>query len=674
MPILRFFVQFLPRRCLLRLSYAVATSLLSGLSLLFPVPAPAQSGIAGQGGAPATGWPMYNKNYDGQRFSTLTEINAGNVHGLQEVCRIKIAQGGSFHTGPLVINDVMYVTTARSTIALDARTCAVRWRSLYQPEQDEVWAANRGVAWLDGRLYRGTADGRILALDAASGRLLWKTAAGDPTRGEFFSSAPIASGKLLYIGVAGGDWGIRGRMMAFDLASGREVWRFNTVPLPHEPGAETWEVPATAESGGGGTWGSYALDVERGEVFVPVANPAPDFAPQVRPGANLYTNSVIVLDAASGKLKWWYQLAPNDGHDYGIGAGPMLFRRSDRKDAVALAAKDGYLYVVDRNTHRLLFKTPSTTIENAGLPPTLEGRRFCPGVYGGSEWNGPAYDQSRNAIFVGAVDWCSIIRSGTPQYKAGRLFMGGSYTQVSEPRGWVTAIDAGSGKVNWRYPSQAPVVAGVTPTAGGLVLTGDLAGNFLALDSQTGKLLHKFDTGGAIAGGVVTYEIAGKQYVATTSGNVSRLTFGGLGSPSIVIMSLQREPGKPPVRLDISRDEPEVRLNIESKGGTASGVRGRLAAWKDALLEKVRKWTGGAGQTTASLAHGKQLFAQNCAGCHGAQGGGLAGPSLLNWHAKMTPEQTMARIKNPVAPMPRLYPAILSESDVADIATYLHTL
>jgi len=318
------------------------------------------------------GWAMYNKSYDGQRFAGLAQINVGNVHGLQELCRIKIAKGGSFHTGPLVVDGVMYVTTPRSTIALDARTCALRWRSLYQPEQEEVWAANRGVAYHDGRLYRGTADGRILALDARTGQVLWKTAGGDPAKGEFFSSAPIAWGKLLYIGIAGGDWGIRGRMMAFDLASGREAWRFNTVPMPHEPGAETWEIAATAQTGGGGTWGSYALDTARGEVFVPVANPAPDFAPHVRPGANLYTNSVVVLDAASGKLKWWYQLAPNDGHDYGIGAGPMLYRRSDGKDAVALAAKDGFVYVVDRATQRLLFRTATTTIENAGC------RRFRP--------------------------------------------------------------------------------------------------------------------------------------------------------------------------------------------------------------------------------------------------------------------------------------------------------
>jgi len=205
------------------------------------------------------------------------------------------------------------------------------------------------------------------------------------------------------------------------------------------------------------------------------------------------------------------------------------------------------------------------------------------------------------------------------------------------------------------------------------VLTGDLAGNFLALDSQSGKLLYQKQTGGAIAGGVVTYEIAGKQYVATTSGNVSRLTFGGLGSPSIIILGLPDTPAKAPVQLDISGDEPEVRLKIEGKGGMG-GVRATLAAWKDAMLGWVTLWNGDSGGQAARLGHGKQLFAQNCAGCHGAQGGGLSGPSLLNWNARMTPEKTMALIKNPGQAMPRLYPSILSESDVSDIAAYLHTL
>lgn len=627
--------------------------------------------------APSADWPLYNKNFHGQRFSELDQIHTGNVGNLREVCRIKLTRGGSFHAGPIVSDGVMYVTTARLTVALDARNCSLLWRSVYVPEEREVWASNRGTVLVKGRLIRGTADGRVIALDARTGALVWKVAAGDPKKGEFFSSAPIAWQGLVFMGIAGGDWGIRGRMMAFNADSGREVWRFNTVPLADEPGAETWERPETRDTGGGGTWGSYALDADRGEVFVPVANPAPDFSPALRPGANLYTNSVVVLDARTGKLKWWYQIAPGDGHDYGIGAAPMLYTQADGRQVVALAPKDGHVYVVDRRTKALLFKTPVTTIENAGLPPTPEGRRFCPGVYGGSEWNGPAFDAARRAIVVGAVDWCSIIKSEPPDAKRrnGSLYMGGSYAQLPPAKGWVTSLDADNGRVNWKYQAEAPVVAGVTPTAGGLVFSGDMAGNFLALDAASGKPLYKFNTGGAIAGGVITYAREGRQYVAATSGNVSRATLGALGSPTIVIMALNGAGNAVPKMIDASRGDGEVP--DLAKGSWRERIASRLAAWMQALrgmADGVTTAVTGTQNAAALAARGKNLYAANCAGCHGADGSGLAGPSLRNLQSRLSPSQTIAIVKHPREPMPALFPSLLSEQDVRDIAAFVHTL
>lgn len=627
---------------------------------------------------PAAGWPMYNKDFLGQRFSSLHQINVGNVAQLREVCRIKLARGGSFHTGPIVVDGVMYVTTARLTIAINPRNCNLLWRSVYVPEEREVWATNRGAALVNGRLIRGTADGRLLSLDAKTGKLLWQTAAGDPKKGEFFSSAPIAWHGLVFTGIAGGDWGIRGRMMAFDLTTGREVWRFNTVPMPHEPGAETWERPETLDHGGGGTWGSYALDIEKEEVFVPVANPAPDFSPALRPGANLYTNSVVVLDARSGKLKWWYQVAPNDGHDYGIGAAPMLYQQADGKQVVAIAPKDGHVYVIDRSTHGLLFKTPVTTIENAGLPPTPEGRRFCPGVYGGSEWNGPAFDAPRRAIVVGSVDWCSIIRSEAPDShrEKGSLFMGGSYKQLSPAMGWVSSLDADNGRIRWQYKAEAPIVAGVTPTAGGVVFTGDMAGNFLALDADSGKLLYKFNTGGAIAGGVITYALEGRQYVASTSGNVSRATLGALGAPAIIVMALQGAENASPKMIDAAGTDGEVP-DLSSKGSWRARFTAMWTTWMQGLRSVMSGATAtvtGTQKAEALALRGKNLFAANCAGCHGADGSGLAGPSLRNLSTRLSDAKIADVIKHPKPPMPTLYPSLLSGQDVHDIAAYVHTL
>ncbi len=502
--------------------------------------------VAASPGAPRgradTDWATYNKDFLGQRFSALKQINTQNVGSLKEVCRIKLAELTSFHNGPVLIDGIMYVTTARDTVALDPRNCGVIWKSTWEPEDVMNPTTNRGVAYLDGRLFRGTNDGRVIALDVKTGTQLWKTVAADPKMGFYMSSAPIAWNGLVFMGTAGSDAGIRGRMMAYDAATGREVWRFNTIPMPGETGHDSWKSGISAETGGGGTWTSYALDVKTGELMVPVANPAPDFNVAYRPGDNLFTNSVVVLDAKTGKLKWWYQVTPNDGHDYDLGAAPVLYRDTRGNDVVALASKDGHVYVVDRKTKKLRFKTPVTTVNYAAMP-TPEGVYACPGMLGGVQWNGPAFDQENRSLYVGAVDWCSEIKSGEVKYVPGQAFFAGSRTQMGKPNGWVTALDSDTGKVKWKYEAGSPVVAGVTSTAGGLVFTGDLAGNFLALESATGKPLYKMATGGAIAGGVITYSIEGKQYVATTSGNVSRSTQTfyplSLGAPSIIILAVQ---------------------------------------------------------------------------------------------------------------------------------------
>jgi alcohol dehydrogenase (cytochrome c) len=240
----------------------------------------------------------------------------------------------------------------------------------------------------------------------------------------------------------------------------------------------------------------------------------------------------------------------------------------------------------------------------------------------------------------------------------------------------VTSLDPDNGRIKWKYRTEAPVVGGVTPTAGGVVLTGDMAGNFLALDSGSGKLLYKFNTGGAIAGGVITYALDGRQYVATTSGNISRLTFGALGSPTIVVLALGD--GKTPARfIDAAKSDGEVPDRKSADNSWKARIAGKLRVWSNALSDKLALWTGSAPakhDDTVILARGQNVFALNCAGCHGAEGGGLAGPSLKRLHAKLTLPQTVDRIKHPKPPMPALYPSLLSEQDVRDVAAYLHTL
>lgn len=486
----------------------------------------------------AAEWPSYNGRLDGRRFSPLDQITPRTINRLNEICRVRMDEGGTFESGPLVLADTLYVTTAHYTVALDPTSCKIKWRHLSAPEDDEVFPVNRGVALLNGKLFRGYADGRLEALDSQTGDVVWHDIVGDPTRGEFISAAPLAWNGLVFVGMAGSDWGIKGRVMAYDAETGREVWRFNTIPSGTEPGAESWSNPAAVAHGGGGSWSTDTLDVSSGELFVPVGNPAPDFTDTGRAGENLYTDSMVVLDARTGSLLWFFQLDAHDSHDLDLAAAPMLYYDSKERPMVALASKDGYVYGINRETHQLVFRSPATTIENERAEVTPDGIRACPGALGGAEWNGPAYDAINKSIIVGMVDWCSILRRYEPKFMGGQLYFGGSFDNIGRGRGWITAFDPDTGAARWKYAADAPIVAGMTPTAGGVTFTGDLAGHFLALDSKTGALLRSWNSGGAVAGGVVTYEVADKQYVAFTSGSVSRATFGESGWPTIVIMSI----------------------------------------------------------------------------------------------------------------------------------------
>jgi alcohol dehydrogenase (cytochrome c) len=486
-------------------------------------------------------WLSFNNHLDGERFSPLKEITPANAARLREVCRVGVDGAATFEAGLLVDNGVIYTDTARETVAIDARTCQVRWRFTYVPDEERAGLSNRGLALMDGRLFRGTGDARLLALDAATGKLLWKDVIGVPRLGEGAQGVPLAWAGIVYMGISGSESGIRGRVMAFDAQTGRELWRFNTIPMGTEKGADTWKRPQTAKTGGGGVWGALTLDVSTGELFVPVGNPWPDIDNGYRPGANLFTNSVVALDARTGALRWWHQVVPSDWQDMDLAAAPVLYRNSEGRDVLAFGGKDGYVTALDRDTHKLLFRTAVTTVQSYPKAATTAGVRICPGYAGGVEWNGPALDRLNNTLVTGAVDACFIVKAAKPTapYVGGRLNFGGSVKTDGPITGWITSIDSDTGKIRWQYHAEKPVIAGVTPTAGGVTFTGDLAGHLLVFNSKTGELVATVQTGGALAGGVVTYEAGGKQYVAFASGNVSRSAFGSLGLPSVVVMGLE---------------------------------------------------------------------------------------------------------------------------------------
>lgn len=577
--------------------------------------------------ATTTAWLSYNNSLDGQRFSPLTEINPGNANQLGEVCRVQIDGPASFHAGLIVSGGIIYTNTSRETVAIDARTCEVRWTYDYQPEETRCGGSNRGMALLNGKLYRGTCDGRLIALEADTGKLLWKNVIAVPRLGESTSAAPLAWQNMVFMGIGGSELGIRGRVMAYDATTGQELWRFHTIPMGDDIGADTWERPESAKTGGGGIWGAMSLDVTRGELYVPVGNPWPDIDRDSRPGDNLFTNSIVILNALTGTLKWWHQVSPADWMDYDLAAAPVLYRGSGTRDYVAIGGKDGYLTVVDRDTHERVFRTPVTTVEHIYDKPSREGTRMCPGYAGGVEWNGPALDRLTGNLVTGAVDICFIVTLGKATYSAGRLDFGGTVVPDGDATGWITAVDSETGEVKWRYHAEKPVVAGITPTAGGVTLAGDLAGNFLVFASDSGKLLHKTHVGGAMAGGIITYAIDDRQYVAMASGNISRNAFGDLGLPSVVIMTLN--PESTPSAFDTTTRDNQ------------------------------------------GIASGRRLFGQVCASCHGTDGNLIPNHPLGNLEEKMTLEDAVDYIKDPVMTMPSLYPDLLDEQAVINVARFI---
>jgi alcohol dehydrogenase (cytochrome c) len=491
----------------------------------------------------AGAWLYHTHNYNGTRASPAAQITPANASRLQVACAYQMGETSNFQTGPLVYGGVMYVTAVRTTAAIDAATCRQKWRHVWAPRGNEVWRTNRGVALKDGRVYRGTSDGYLIALDAADGRLLWARRVADTAAGETLTMAPLVVDDRILIGPAGSENAIKGWVGSFRAEDGQPMWRFNIVPGKGDPGFETWKADANIPLGGGAVWTPLALDTARGHLFVATTNPAPDFPSDLRGDKNLYTNTLLVLDVRTGKVVWYDQIVPEDDHDWDLTQVSPLIRTTidgAPRDLVIAAGKDGMLRAVDRETRRRVYETPITTRENTEAPVTAKGTHACPGVLGGVEWNGPAYNARTNLLYVPAVDWCGTYRTAeSVRFIPGAIYLGGSYTNDPTSHGWVTAVDASTGEVKWRYRSPRPMVAAVTTSAGGVVMTGELTGDFLVLDAVDGKELYRFNTGGPIGAGVVTYEIAGRQYVAVASGSPSSFWVDtNPGTPTVFVFAL----------------------------------------------------------------------------------------------------------------------------------------
>ena len=490
-------------------------------------------------------WPSYNKTLASDRFSSLNEINRENADRLKVLCTYDTHQYTGFNSGLVMVDGALLFATDHDTYSVDPVTCREKWHKheTYAPATPQ--AVNRGVAYLDGRVFRGTQDGRVLAYDFKSGERLWETAIADPKKSESAPAAPIAWNDLVFIGNAGGDFkGVKGRMYALDAATGRIVWEFYLVPKQAgDPtrgpqgvsplDTSSWDVAGGSPISGGATWTSYTLDPATGLLYVPGGNPAPDFAATLRGGANLYTDSVVVLDAKTGAYRTHFKLMPKDWHDWDISSAPALVTTASGKRLMLVAPKDGHLYGFDLDTKERLYRVPVTAVENADVPFSAEKSvHFCPGSIGGAEWNGPAYDPQNNLVLVGEVQWCTTVRVEPTRKTEGAanfspwsgedsinpFNMWGKADPVFQWAGWLYAVDADSGQWRWRAKTNYPVQSGVAPTAGGVVFFGDMGGNFYALDADTGRKLWGEKIGGAVGGGVITYATPQGQRVAAATG------------------------------------------------------------------------------------------------------------------------------------------------------------
>jgi alcohol dehydrogenase (cytochrome c) len=584
-------------------------------------------------GARSDDWITINKDYSSQRYVDLDRITPRNVDDLKEVCELQLNEPNMFNSGLLKVGRTLYINTANQTVAFDAASCNVRWRYL---NPFALGHNSRGSAYLDGKIFRGTADGRLIALGAKTGEPVptWPDGGvqvANPQAGESLVAAPIAWQGKVFIGIIVSDVGIAGRLMAFDADTGKELWRFNTT---------------LGANSGGGTWSTYSLDPATGEVFSPVANPYPDFNRDITPGDKdftRYTNSVISLDATTGRLNWYYQVVPMDEHDWDMSTAPTLYRTSkgkDGRDMLALAGKSGRAYGIDRTTQLLAFNTPATTLENDEVPLDQDWKLVCPGIQGGAQFNGAAYHQGTGLLYVGMNDHCAWYIKGTSYGSKEIGGIGGWFVKdwstaakLQAPKGWITAIDGNSGQVRWQYEAEAQVQAGLVPTKSGLLFGGDTHGNLLIFNAKNGKLLRSIDTGGALNSGLISYSVGDEQYIAAAAGGATENPSTAAGPLRVIIYGL-RGPAEPKV---VALD----RLNLPAVPGETKG---------------------------------QSLYQDNCSQCHGRFGEGVSAPPITRQSQLADRELLKHFLKVDVlVPMPHLYPGVLEDKDVELIAEYLGT-
>jgi alcohol dehydrogenase (cytochrome c) len=494
-------------------------------------------------------WPSYDGGFSGNRYTTLRQIDKANVSRVVPRWIFSMDDTTGLQTTPVVVNGIMYVTTANQCYALDAGSGRQIWH-VQRPRSKALMGnasggINRGVAVGGDRVFMETDNAHLLALNRFTGSLVWDIEMADASQNYSATAAPLAVAGLIVAGTAGGDGGARGFLAAYDPTTGKEIWRFWTTPLPGEPGSETWKGKAI-EHPGGATWMSGSYDADLGLVYWQTGNPGPDMNGDQRLGDNLYTSSVIALDVKTGKLRWYYQFTPHNVWDWDA-QQPLTLVDAEwdghPRKLLLQANRNGFFYVLDRTDGKLLHASPfvekltwAKEIGADGHPalnpnqiPTEQGVRVCPSLIGAANWWSNAYDPATGLFYVSALESCAVFSKRDTEWEAGKGFGGGGTRDTVEdpPKKYLRALDVRTGRIVWQLPEIGPGTTrgGVLATAGGITFFCADGSEFAAVDSATGKLLWHFPANHFWRASPMTYTFDGKQYVAVASGT-NILAFG----------------------------------------------------------------------------------------------------------------------------------------------------
>jgi len=502
-------------------------------------------------------WLTYSGTPFSQRYSQLNEITTENVKDLELQWIYQASSLEKFEATALVVDGILYTVQApNDIIALDAATGRTFWTYAYNPSPKArpcCGHINRGLAMLGNTLFMGTVDAHLVAVDAKSGHLLWDTTVAKAESGYSLTHAPLVVKDKVIVGTAGGEFGIRGFIAAYDVHTGKEAWRFYTVPGPGEPGRETWGGDSW-KTGGASIWVTGSYDPALNLTYWGTGNPGPDWNGDPRPGDNLYSDSVVALDADTGKLKWHYQFSPHDEFDHDSVQIPLLADlewpdeagQKQMRKVMLWANRNGVFYVLDRATGQFLLGKPFVEVnwmngfDEKGRPirapgkvPTVEGTSIYPGSEGATNWYSPSYSPRTGLFYVSSwADYASIFFRIPVKYTEGRVYAGGwpksyvpdgraaeNFRKDEEGRGSVRAIDPKTGARAWEFKMNDVTDAGVLTTASDLLFSGGREGYFFALDARNGSLLWKATLGGVVASGPMTYSVDGRQYVSVAAGH-----------------------------------------------------------------------------------------------------------------------------------------------------------